>query len=80
MQQWGGSYWEIYSPVVNILTVRLILAIYKIHSLDSKAIYFVLAFTQTYLEEDIWMQLPIGYQVNGQTEADFDKQYVLKNK
>ena len=44
MQQWGDSYWETYSPVVNMLTVRLILAIAKIHNLDSKAINFVLAF------------------------------------
>ena len=44
MQKWGDSYWDTYSPVVNILTVRLILAISKLHKLDSKAIDFVLAF------------------------------------
>ena len=33
MQQWGNSYWETYSPVVNLLTVRLILAIAKIHNI-----------------------------------------------
>ena len=43
------------------LAVRLILAIAKIHNLDSKAINFVLAFPQVDLEEDIWMQLPIGF-------------------
>ena len=48
------------------------------HSLDSKAINFVLAFPQADLEEDIWMQLPIEFQVDGQTEADSDNQYVLK--
>ena len=37
MQQWGDSYWEAYSPVVNMLSVRLILAIVKLHNLDSKA-------------------------------------------
>ena len=78
MQQWGDSYWETYSPVVNMLTVRLILAISKRHNLDSKAIDFVLAFPQADLEEDIWMQLPIGFQVEGQTEAESDKNYVLK--
>ena len=44
MQQWGDSYWETYSPVVNMLSVRLILAITKLHNLDSKAIDFVLSF------------------------------------
>ena len=70
MQQWGDSHWGTYSPVVNMINVRLILAIDKIHSLDSKAIDFVLEFTQAYMEEDIWMQLTIGFQVEVQTEAD----------
>ena len=37
----------------------------------------MLAFPQADLEEDIWMQLPIGFQVNGQSEADSDRHYVL---
>ena len=44
------NYWDTYSPVINMLTVRLILAISKLHKLDSKAIYFVLAFSQADLE------------------------------
>ena len=78
MQQWGDSYLEIYPSVFNMLTVRLIIVIAKIHNLDSKDIDFVLDFPQVDPEEDIWMQLPIGFQVYGQTEADTDKQYVLK--
>ena len=70
MQQWGDSYWETYSPVVKMLSVRLILAIAKLHNLDSKAIDFVLALPQAYLEEDIWMYLLIGFQVDGHTEAE----------
>ena len=67
MQQWGDSYWETYAPVVNILTVRLILEAAKIYCLDSKAIDFVFSFLQADLEEDMWMQLPIGLQADGQT-------------
>ena len=78
MQQWGDSYWETYSPVVNMLTFRLILAIDKIHNLDSKAIKFVLAFPQAYPEEDICMQPPIGFQIDGQTKSYSDRHYVLK--
>ena len=44
MQKWGDSYWETYSQVVNMLTVHLIIAIAKIHNLDSKEIDFVLEF------------------------------------
>ena len=73
MQQWGDSYWETYSPVVNILTVLLILEIARIHNLDSKAIDFVLAFPQADLKEYIWMHLPVGFQIDGQTEAESDK-------
>ena len=31
MQQWGDNYWETYSPVVNMLSVRLLLSITKIY-------------------------------------------------
>ena len=78
MKKLCDSYWETYSPVLNILIVRLILGIAKIHSLDSRSIYFVLAFLQADLEEDICMQLTIGSQVGVQTEADYYRQYVLK--
>ena len=61
-----------------MLSRRLILAIAKIHKLESKAIDFVLAFPQADLKEDIWMQLPIGFQVNWCTEAKSDRQYILK--
>ena len=66
IQKWGDSYWGTYFPVVNMLTVRLIIAISKIYSLDSKSIDFVLVFPQADLKEDIWMKLTIGFQVGGQ--------------
>jgi hypothetical protein len=49
---------ETYSPVVIMLTVRFFLALCNIHKLDSKSINFVLAFPQTNLDVDIWMELP----------------------
>ena len=78
MQLWGDSFWETYSPVVNMLSVRLILAIAKLQNIDSKAIDFVLAFPQADLEEDIWMYLPIGFQVNGHTEASSERSFLQK--
>ena len=62
MQQCGDNYWETYPPVVNMLSIRLTLAITKIHKLESKAIHFVLVFPQANLKKDIWMQLPIVFQ------------------
>ena len=78
MQQWGDSYWGKCSAVVNMITVNLVLAIAKIHNLYSKAIEFVLAFPPADLKEDIWIQLPVGFQIDGQTESESDKCYVLK--
>ena len=77
MQKLGDSYWETYSPVVNMLSVCLILSISKTHNLNSKYIDFVLVFPQSDLEEYIWMKLPIGFQVDGQTEDDSYRQYFL---
>ncbi len=37
MQTWGRNYWETYSPVLNMITVRLILLIAQIYNLDSKS-------------------------------------------
>ena len=66
----GENYWETYSPVVNMLTVRLLLLICKIHGLHSKSIDFVLAFPQADLEEDIWMELPIGFEYDDSDDED----------
>ena len=78
MQQWGDSYWETYFPVVNMQSIRLILAISKLHNLNSKPIEFVLAFPQADLEENIWMYLPIGFQVDVHTEANYERSFLLK--
>jgi hypothetical protein len=78
IQQWGVSYWETYSPMVNMLMVRLLLALCNIHGLESKSINFVLAFPQADIDEDIWMELPICIVVSG--KAGKLQAYVLKLK
>ena len=78
MQQWGVSYWETYSPVVNMLTVRLLLALCNIPGLHSKSIDFVLAFPQADLDVNIWMELHMGIVV-GSHESEC-RGYVLKLK
>jgi hypothetical protein len=78
MQQWGVSYWETYSPVVSMLTVRLLLALCNIHGLESKSIDFILAFPQADLDVDIWMELPTGIVISGKDNESMA--YVLKLK
>ncbi len=74
MQQWGTNYWDTYSPAVNMVTVSLILLLAQIYKLDLKAIAFVLVFLQPEFDVNIWMHLPIGFQVD--TEND-SKCYIL---
>ena len=76
MQRWGENYWETYSPVVNMVTVKLLLVISKLHGLDSKSIDFVLAFPQAELDVDIWMELPVGF--TPADDPDNRGKYVLK--
>ena len=38
----------------------------------------MLVFPQADLEEDIWMYLPIGFQVDGHTEAGSERSFLLK--
>ena len=64
MQQWGVNYWETYAPVVNWISIRTLLAISNIHGLPSRSIDFVLAFLQADLDLDVFMELPVGIQVN----------------
>ena len=74
----GCHYWETYSPVVNMLTVRLLLTLCNIHGLESKSIDFILAFPQADLDVDIWMELPTGIVVHGKDNES--RAYVLKLK
>jgi hypothetical protein len=58
-----------------MVTVRLILLLAQIYKLESKAIDFALAFPQAELDINIWMYLPIGFQVDTENES---KCYILK--
>ncbi len=69
MQQLGTNYWETYSPVANMVTVCLILLLAPMYKFESKAIDFVLEFPQAELDIDIWMYLPIGFQVDTENES-----------
>ena len=55
MQRWGIDYYETYAPVVNWISVRILLALSIIHKLESKSIDFVLAFPQADLERERYL-------------------------
>ena len=63
MQTWCENYWEKYAPVVNWLSVRIMLELSTICGLDARSMDFVLAFPQVDLNVDVFMELPYGFQV-----------------
>ena len=76
-QIFGVNYWDTYSPVVNWISVRLLLTICHLYKLESESIDFVLAFPQAELEVDIYMEIPQGVEVEGGNESQVLK--LIKN-
>ena len=69
------NYWETHAPVANWASVRILLALLHAHGLESKSIDFVLAFLQNFLDTEVHMEIPFGF------ERKYDgKSYVLKLK
>jgi len=65
-QQPGIDYNETFAPVARLDTVRLVLAIaaqhnWKVHQMDVKS-----AFLNGFLEEEVYVKQPPGYEVKGE--------------
>ena len=73
-QKYGVDYDEVYAPVARLDTVRLLISLaahhkWKIYQLDVKS-----AFLNGVLEEEVYVEQPEGFQVQGEE----DKVYRLK--
>ena len=73
-QQPGIDFNETFAPVAHMDTVRTVLAIatqnkWQVHQMDVKS-----AFLNGYLEEEVYVEQPQGYEVPGQKH----KVYMLK--
>ena len=73
-QQYGIDFLETFAPIARYDTIRLLIALatqkgWKIHQLDVKS-----AFLNGYLQEQIFIEQPEGYVINGSE----DKVYLLK--
>lgn len=73
-QRQGVDYDEIFAPVARIDTIRLLIAVaaqykWKIYQMDVKS-----AFLNGYLEEEVYIEQPPGYSIQGKE----DKVYRLK--
>jgi hypothetical protein len=63
MQVHGETYWDTYAPVVNWMSVRIMLTISVLQHLHTRSIDFTLAFPQAKCETEIYMELPVGVNV-----------------
>ena len=73
MQEKGINYWEKYAPVVQWISVSIMLTLAAIENLHTKSIDFVLAYPQADIDVDIYMELPQGFNV-----VPENGRYVLK--
>ena len=63
MQVYGETYWDTYAPVVNWISIRMMLTLAVIHNLYTTSIDFTLAFPQADVDATIYMEVPIGCTV-----------------
>ena len=63
MQIYRETYWDTYAPVVNLISIRMMLTLSVIHSLHTKSIDFTLAFPQADVKTTIYMEVPLGCEV-----------------
>lgn len=65
MQVEGVHFWDTYSPVVQMTSVRLLLILTLLLGLKSRSVDFTLAFTQAPIDMPTFLELPAGFSVDG---------------
>ena len=64
-QKEGLDYFDTYSPVTRITSIRMLIAIAALHNLDIHQIDVKTAFLNADLNEEIYMEQPEGFIVKG---------------
>ena len=62
----GLDYFDTYSPITRINSIRMVLAIAALRNLEVHQMYVKTAFLNGYLEEEIYMEQPKGFSAQGQ--------------
>jgi hypothetical protein len=71
-QKRGVDYNETYAPVVSWTTVRMMLVMAATQGLRTTQIDFTNAFVQANIKEDVYIELPAGF------DSPIDGDYILK--
>ncbi|KAK9942775.1 hypothetical protein M0R45_008423 [Rubus argutus] len=69
-QKEGLDYFDTYSPVTRITSIRMLIAIAALHNLEIHQMDVKTAFLNGDLEEEIYMEQPEGFIVPGQEKKD----------
>ena len=64
-QIYGIDYLDTYAPVVKLASIRILLAIAAVFGLEIHQMDVVTAFLAGDLKEEIYMEQPEGYEMNG---------------
>jgi len=67
-QEAGVNYWETFSPVASWAAIRMVLITSIINAWETRQIDFVLAYTQADVECELYMSIPKGFVVEGDSE------------
>ena len=70
-QQWNINYWETYAPVVNWVSVIFLLIVSQLAGLETRALYFVLAFPQAKLDVPVYMKIPPGVDIENGSKDEY---------
>lgn len=76
MQVYGVNFWDTYAPVINWVSIRMMLTLAIIRDLYTTSIDFTLVFPQADIETTIYMDILLGCEV---PEGDYVFLLVLKN-
>ena len=77
MQREGVDFHNTFSPVVNCYTVRLSIMMAEMAGWESIQINYVLDFSLSPIDSDVYIHLPEGFHVDGEDENEI---YFLKLK
>jgi hypothetical protein len=67
-QIYGIDYLDTYTPVVKLVSIRILLVIAAIHGLEIHQMDVMIVFLVGELEEEIYMEQPEGFEVSGKED------------